>query len=417
MRDFRKLTEADFDGFVTILAHAYPGMGIVSAEDRERTRQRYLRAYHKDPRAEFYGVFKDDELLGVLIIYQFTMKLLSAKAKVGGVGEVAVDVLHRKEKVARDMMAYFLRYCQENGMGMAALYPFRPDFYRRMGFGYGTKMCRYRVQPASLPQGPSKAHVRFLSEVDKEAVLACHSRYADTTHGMMEKTIFELDQLFGSPSVKVVGYERAGEIRGYLAFRFERGKQDNWLSNDIVVRELVCENSEALSELLTFLHTQLDQVRDVVFDLHDDGFHFLLLDPRDGTDNLIGPVYHQSNTQGVGLMYRVVDTREVFRVLWDHNFGGQDCQLKLSIRDSFWPQNSGSTVVHFEGGRPHLRAGGDFEVEAALDVSDFSSLLMGVVSFRQLIRYGLAEISDSHYVNALDAIFRVEEKPVCTTVF
>jgi hypothetical protein len=31
-----------------------------------------------------------------------------------------------------------------------------------MGFGYGPKMSQYRVPPAALPQGPSKAHVRAL---------------------------------------------------------------------------------------------------------------------------------------------------------------------------------------------------------------------------------------------------------------
>jgi predicted acetyltransferase len=417
MGEVRRFTEADFDDFATILANAYPGMRIVSAEDRARVKERFLQTHNQDPLADYHGLFRDGKLLGGMRLHDFTMTLLSAKARVGGVGEVAVGLAYKKEKVARDMMAYFLGHCKKMGAPMAVLYPFRPDFYKRMGFGYGTKLNRYRVRPGSLPRGPSKEHVRTLGEADKQALLACYSRYADRTHGMIEKSPAELDRLFESPRAKIFGYEKDGQILGYLVFIFQRGKEDNWLSNDIAVREFIYETREALSELLTFLHTQLDQVRYILFDLHDGDFHYLLLDPRNESDNLIGPVYHETNTQGIGLMYRVLDTEGVFRVLRDHDFGGHDCRLKLSIRDDFVPGNHGSTVVHFEKGQPNLRAGGDSDVEVGLDVSDFSSLLVGTVSFRRLYQYGLAAISDPQYVATVNAIFRTEEKPVCTTMF
>jgi predicted acetyltransferase len=55
------------------------------------------------------------------------------------------------------MMLYFLRHYREQGAPLVALYPFRPDFYRQMGFGYGTKMDQHRVKPSALPRGPSKS--------------------------------------------------------------------------------------------------------------------------------------------------------------------------------------------------------------------------------------------------------------------
>lgn len=418
MRQIRRLTEDDFGDFVTIVAHAYPGMSIVSAEDKEKYTQRFLRIHEQDPLVDFYGLYEGGQFLGGMRLHDFTMTLLSTKAKVGGVGEVAVDLVHKKEKVARDMMAFFLEWCQEKGASMAVLYPFRPDFYKRMGFGYGPKMNQYRVKPASLPRGPSKECVQFLQEEDQPALLACYNRFAARTHGMIERAISDIDRLFERVQTKIVGYKKDGEILGYVVFTFQRGKEDNWLVNDIVVREFIYETREALAELLTFLHTQLDQVNAIVFHLHDDDFHYLLFDPRNGTDNLIGPVHHETNTQGVGLMYRVLDVQRIFGVLQGHNFGGQDCWLKLSIRDSFLPENEGSTIVHFEKGRPHVgKEGDEFEVEVSLDVADFSSLLMGVVSFRKLYRYGLAEVSNPQYVGTVNTIFLTDEKPMCTTLF
>ncbi len=417
MSEIRRLVEADFEPLVQIIANAYPGMKIVTPEDKERQRQNQLRVHNEDPLTDFYGLYRDGQLVGVMRLHDFTMNLHGVQVQVGGVGEVAVHLAHKKEKVARDMMAYFLRHCLARGANMALLYPFRPDFYKKMGFGYGPKMSEYRVRPASLPRGPAKDHIRFLNKADKLALLDCYNRYADRTHGMIQKSSFVADLLLESVRTQVVGYERDGELQGYFSFAFRQGKDDNWLINEIYVRELIYETPQVLAELLTFLHTQLDQISHVVFNLHDDDWHHLLLDPRDDSERLIGPVYHQCNTQGVGLMYRVLDVAAIFRQLQAHRFGGPDCRLKLSIRDSFWPQNQGSTVVHLQDGRPQLSPDDDCDVEIGLDIADFSALLMGSVRFEALYRYNLAEISDPQYVAVVDAIFCVPHKPVCTTAF
>jgi hypothetical protein len=98
-----------------------------------------------------------------------------------------------------------------------------PDFYRQMGFGYGTKMGQYRAKPSALPRGPSKANVRYLTQGDKKALVDCYHRSADRTHGMMRKTQHEVNRLFKNPQHRIVGYENDGEIRGYLVFTWEHG--------------------------------------------------------------------------------------------------------------------------------------------------------------------------------------------------
>ena len=85
--------------------------------------------------------------------------------------------------------------------------------------------------------------------------------------------------------------------------------------------------------------------------------------------------------------------------------------------DSFFKENEGSTLIHFVNGKPHLKDKGRHDVEIHLDVSDFSSLIMGVVNFKTLFEYRLAEISDTNYLGTVNTIFITEEKPKCTTLF
>jgi predicted acetyltransferase len=415
MTEIRALSSEDFDPAARIFADAYPGSKIVTEEDRKRFSERALKLHEQEPTAQFHGLFSDGQLLGMMCFYDFSTNFLQARIPAGGVGQVAVALLHKKGHVAKEMMLYFLRHYRDRETPLVALYPFRPDFYRKMGFGYGTKMNQYRVKPSALPLGPSKAHVRYLTEADRQSLVACYRRFVDRTHGMMEKSEREVKRLFAAPQHRLIGYEKNGVIQAYLVFTFEKG--DTFLLNDIQVQELVYEDVQALSELLTFLHTQADQIRHVIVNTQDEYFHYLLLDPRNNSQRLIPDVYHESNTQGVGLMYRVIDVPGMFDLLHERNFGGQTCTLKLNVVDSFLPENAGSTLLRFEGGRVRQMDDGEHDVSLRLDVAEFSSLLAGSVDFFSLFRYGLVEISDPAFVNTINRIFAVEQKPMCTTAF
>jgi predicted acetyltransferase len=116
-------------------------------------------------------------------------------------------------------------------------------------------------------------------------------------------------------------------------------------------------------------------------------------------------------------MYRVLDTRHLFEALTSHDFNGESTRLKLTIRDSFLPENSGSTLIQFKGGKAKVLDRGRHDVEAAMNVEWFSSLIMGVVDFRALWTYGLATVSDIAHVETLDRLFHSREKPVTMEEF
>jgi predicted acetyltransferase len=284
-----------------------------------------------------------------------------------------------------------------------------------MGFGYGPEMSQYRVDPTAFPRSKTKEHVRYLGPGDKQAIADCYNRFADRTHGMMYKTEREMRSLFRRQESNIVKIELDGELRGYLVYTFEQG--DDFITNDLHVQEWISETPESLSELSTFLHPQADQIRRVLVDTHDEDFHHFLLDPRDGSGKLIASVYHRSNAQGVGLMYRVIDVPGIFDLLAVHNFGGQTCALKLAINDSSLPESAGSTLLRFEGGRVQRLESGDHDAEVRMAVEDFSSLLAGTVSFSSLFRYGQVEASERRYVETIDRLFAIKHKPMCMTHF
>lgn len=412
MSEIKQLPESDYEAFVTICANAYPSMGIVSEEDRQRMFARLQDANNSSNR-RVYGLYREGQLLGGMIFYDLPMQLLSVQALTGGVGMVAVDLLHKKERVAFEMLRFFLQHYRKRGAPLALLYPFRPDFYRKMGFSAGTPLLEYRVRAADLPKGESKAQVVLLQPEERELVRDCYHRCMARTHGLIAKSDHELQQLF-RPKRYVTAYKQGDQVQGYAAFSFEAG--GNFLHNNIVVHELFYENPTALSQLFTFLHSQADQIDRVIFYTQDEDFHHLFADPRNGGGRLLPSVFHESATHAIGVMYRVIDTPGLFRTLAEHRFGVDSCTFQLTIHDSFLPENAGSTLVQIQDGRPQVLADGTPQFTISMEVGVFSALVMGTARFRSLHAYGLAEISDPQAVELVDRLF-LTSKPICTTPF
>ena len=95
MSIIRPLHESEFDALVDIMATAYPSMKLVTPEDKQKTKERFLTT-NQDSTINFYGLFRDDKLVGAMRLHDFTMQLFETRTLIGGVGMVGTHFLHKK---------------------------------------------------------------------------------------------------------------------------------------------------------------------------------------------------------------------------------------------------------------------------------------------------------------------------------
>ena len=116
-------------------------------------------------------------------------------------------------------------------------------------------------------------------------------------------------------------------------------------------------------------------------------------------------------------MYRVIDVSRLFAQLSAYRFGAETLALELVLNDSFFPANNHRTLVQFTHDVAEVQAGSVPDVTITLDVAEFSSLIMGAVRLTDLYRYGLFALSNESYVEQIDRLFHVPQKPRCLTRF
>lgn len=418
MSEIRIVAPEEYPELMRIVGEAYPSMDVLTTEAREKQLERF-KIGRRDTAWKPFGVFRDGVMVGVFRNYDFELNLRGNIMPAGGLGMVAVDLIHKKRHVAKDIVEYFLAHYDERDYPMTTLWPFRVDFYHQMGFGLGSPMHQYRVPPAALPRGETKDHVRFLKSSDIPALDDCYRRCFESRNGMLSHSQGRWQNRFEfAEKSKFVGCEIDSKLEGYFVFRFKLPEQpSSFMDNEMIVHEFFYHTPQALSELLTFLHSQFDQVGRIRFETNDDDLYYLMSDPTIGSGTELTPTYHESRMTGVGIMYRVLDLPRLLDNLKQPCFGVQALTVKIKLTDSFLPSNAGAHLVRFEGGRAQVIDQGAAEVAIALDVSEFSSMMMGAVGFGKLHTYGLAKISDESYLDKIDGLFAWHQKPVCVTGF
>lgn len=148
----------EFDRYVAICLSAFPDERDSSPEARRRFAEG-VRESADEAAISLWGAYRDGTLVGTTRYFDFAMRIRSVEAFVGGVGMVATDLTHKKQGVAKALIGAFLAHYRARGATMTILHPFRHDFYRRMGWGYGTPP----TSPATPRRGRSGSSARMTS--------------------------------------------------------------------------------------------------------------------------------------------------------------------------------------------------------------------------------------------------------------
>ena len=418
MSEIRIVNENEYPEVIRIAVEAYPSMGVNTREGLRSWEQRFKNMM-RDKDWTPYGVFRDGKMVGIYRNFDFTMNVRGNLVPAGGLGMVAVDLTHKKEHIAKEIVESFLGHYHGKSFPMTTLWPFRIDFYHQMGFGLGGRRYQYRIDPKTLPRGKSKEHIRYLTEDDLPLLVDCYNRFFEKQNGMLRHSEARWKNRFEfMEKIRYIGCVIDGRLEGYLTYTFKTpANPGSFMDSEMVVNELFYHTPQALSELLSFLHSQFDQVSVLTLETSEDEFYFIPSIPAMATGTKQAPTFHDSHMSGLGIMYRVMDLGWLFGALHKPSFGTDRLNVKINLRDTFLPANNCARVVHFEGGLGRVVENEPAEVAISLDVAEFSSMIMASASFRNLHTYGLATISDPSYIDRIDRLFAYGQRPMCVTPF
>lgn len=412
MREIKKLTKAQLKDALSIAAKAYPIIGINTQLKLDDFATRILEDFNA-PHRGWYGLFEDGLLLGNMVLYDFTVNYYGNDIKARGIGFVAVEFLHKKQKVCREMLHWYLEQSLSKKYPMATLYAFKPEFYKKMGYGYGIKFYNYVTNPSRLPDMAEKYPMDYLDATALDEVTAFYDTLYKSNHGMIRKRPKDIEAFLKGQGYYIVGYRDKGTLVALLILRLtgvEGSSDSSKMSLDILFT-----NSTGLKAALSFLKSQADQISEIAFSTPYANFFYNLADIRHLDNKILKePGYHHTADEGMGIMYRSLDPEKLLLL---RPCSLDNLRIRFRLQDSFMDKCHRDFVIAWKDGKGTVSKSRKHDLELILDVSDFSSWVMNAINLTMLHSFGLVQTSDASVLPLIDKAFYHHQTPICLERF
>ncbi|MEK3954446.1 GNAT family N-acetyltransferase [Psychrobacillus sp. FSL K6-1464] len=415
----RLLQSKDLKKAADIASLAYPGMLIQTDEKKKELIERLETEQREANGIQFFGCFDEqDDLLGIFRVNDFECNINGKFQRIFGIGMVAVHLLHKKEKVAYQLLSYFHNYARQEKVALVSLYPFNPSFYRKMGYGYGPLRYEFKFKPGEMLADGNKGRVKFLTASDEEAIVTLYNEYAQNNHGMLKRTWKEREYIKARKTY-YVGVEEENRLVGALGFTLEPVKDSHFLHQHMIIHEWIWSNPNAYKQLASWVSSQQDQVDRVIFRTNDQSFVYSLSNPSNDSNHVIPSVYHEVATTGSGIMYRITSIESFVNGTNFHGLGEPQDKTKviLAIEDTFIPEQHGLYELSYSSGQWGIQKAEDhIDANITIGIHDLSSWWMGCVTIESLYDIGEAKL---HQIDPkkLDEWFKPKKGPICFTAF
>lgn len=420
-RCVRRLNPDNLDAFTRIYLDAYPSGKNISEECYRMYFDRNLESMLEYEHVNFFGLFEGDELIAIMKLIDFEMNFFGEMKKSTGLMSMGVHPLHKRKGAARELVSFFEEYTEDTGGLVSMFLPFRVDFYRKMGYGYGTKLDEYRIPTVQLPICRDISNLRIVKKDEVSKILTCHSEFVKRYHGAVKKFGEEIRDILADDNKRYLGYFDGEEMKGYAAFDFISESDVNYTLNRIEVSELVYSNGDVLRSLIGGLRMQADLAQNIVIRTGEADFYHLLDSPQDTSGNYIKYGFLQTNVSAMGNMYKIPNIKWFIDNTKNRRFVMDNIKITVRVKDEFKNTEEEFSLIFRTSDIGNYSNWfysedlDDSEFEIICNLADLSSLLMGSAEFAPLVRMGIVKISDVAEIERLDRLFHYCQKPFTNT--
>lgn len=310
------------------------------------------------------GLYVDGTLVGSCKLYTHEARVRGAFHALGGLGAVAVAPEHRGQGYAREVCRRALLEYRERDVDLVALWPVSTPLYRGFGWATANHYTRFDCHPDALPGHDADGRVLELDADDWRRLRRVEAAYGEGTALSLRRSEAwwrerTLADWHGEGTPYCYGYERDGELRGYVIYTVEDDE-----AQTLSVQDLAHADEEAHRALLDFLGRHGAQIERVLLRRNPDADLLHRVDePKDVECRL-----------RTGPMVRLTDVAALEEFDWPSG----ELSCTLSVEDPLLEPNGGQFALELSGRGAHVTdADDDASADAAVDIGTLSQLAVG----------------------------------------
>jgi predicted acetyltransferase len=397
----RTATKADIEKLARMGCESFPS-GF-SFEERVRLSQENPRYRWEE---DVLVGEENGEAVAALITIPYKVWIGGARMPMLGIAGVRNALEARRHGHASSICIAAIQRGRQSGYPISMLYPFRYDFYRKLGWGAIGELIEYNFHPRNLPDYQTRHNVRRFQIEDLEQVTACYQRFVERGTCLVERTkaVWQ-DWMRETEERKRVAmvYSQDGQITGYITFHLVPG--ESMIVQTLEVEELIYDDRQSYQGLLGFISSLRDQISTVRYRARsDEGFHHVLNDPRDVRHPILGGLQSRTGQYGISYMLRVLDIEAALTAR--SNYNNVTGAVSFKIRDEQIEENNRSFRFTLTDGKPEAVAAQESHIPCiSLSIDLFSQLYSGAITAERADFLGQLETTDRDALKWMDRAF------------
>jgi predicted acetyltransferase len=337
--------------------------------------------FYKDP---YFNIEKkrvllvNGKLTSCLTIADAPLRIGRAVIPVGGIAGVATDPSQRNRGYAGQLLVESLSALAAQGAALSALFPYRPDFYRRFGWEAAGSQFKAILSRDALPQYTEARYVRAGVPSDRADIVRLYEQWSQHRTGFRQRDEQRWDYILDHYKNRIV-YKR-GTVEGYLFYDFnEQGDG----KRGIHIMEMVA-GTEAAGRGFAGYIAQQKQIGVVSYtggweDIQSSGL-------------LSGVVQKESQPLPViqlqpGPMFRIIDFKRCLEAL-QPNFTGFKGEVTFCLNDKNVPGGPLTFTLEGDGSKTEVciaEPGANARRRIEGDVLTWSAVAVGRYSLRDAL--------------------------------
>jgi predicted acetyltransferase len=383
----------------------------------------------------------DGRLIAACKLYRFTQFIAGVPMPMMGLAAVAVAAHARRQGVGAVLCVRAMDAARERGDLISTLYPFRADYYERLGWGLVGELHDYRFATSALPDHAGARYVRPAGRPgDADAIADCYARVAERSNGPIRRDtrvweyrlageelgVRPVEPRSERPGVRggeadprqVVVHDREG-VTGYALLRH----RPRLTPRAIQVRELVAEDEEAYRALLGHLARQSQRWPIARHTARlEERFGDRLADPRAPNAGRARSLYFPTARIIRGPMLRILDVPRALglRRYYDANAPATagDATIEIRVDDEQVPANRGPWLLRLgaHGAAVAAADGGEGDTPRAVppdarlrtDAATLARVFAGDIAPSDLPRIARGTVDGD--IRLMDAAFATRER-------
>lgn len=339
------------------------------------------------------GLYEDGQLVSSCKLYYLDAFFRGSVQEIGGLGAVATPPEKRRRGYVRTLCREALESYRQNDVGVVVLWPFSTEFYEQFGWAVANTVVQYTLPPEELPTHESEGEFVLLDADDWERLRPVERTYGRGTNLSLRRSAQwwrkrTLTNWTGGTDPYSYGYERGGDLEGYLVYSV---RDDEQLT--LVVDDLAYTDEEAYRSLLGFLGTHGAQITQLQ-----------LTRPRDAPflERVRTPERVESAVK-IGPMARLTTVSALEGLSWP----AVNLDCAVSVTDPLLDRNDGVFELSVTAGEASVRPVADQAagVDLSVGIGTLTQLAIGTHDLDTASTVGDLSVHTDSLRNDLDSLF------------